>query len=220
MGGLTIDELRELAERRLASSNSAEGHPLDALERSLIRVAVASSVTSLNGRAIEQAVHEALEAGASTAQVQEIVSLVSGLGVHSLMTTTTVIANAAKARGDALPLELSERQERLWQKFVGEDAYWRTFRQAMPNFLEVLIRLSPDQFEAFFIYCAVPWRDGCVRARTKELAAIACDATPAHRFLPGFLLHLENAIAIGVGRRAVFDALDLAADAPLHVGIR
>lgn len=218
MGGVTIDELRELAEQRLGSSDL--GNPMDVLERSLIRVAVAASVTSLNGRAIEETVHEALEAGASSAQIQEIVSLVSGLGAHSLMATAAVIADAAKAHGNPLEATLSDHQEELWQKFVGEDPYWQTFRRAVPDFLEALVRLSPDQFEAFFVYCAIPWRDGCVRARTKELAAIACDATPAHRFLPGFIIHLENAIAIGVGRRAIFEALDLAAHAPPHVGIR
>ena len=218
MPGVTNRELRELAEHRLQSI--AIGEPLDALERCLIRVALAASVTSLNRPAIEEAVIEAFDAGASAVQIQEVVSLVSGLGVHSLITTATVIADAAKARGDPLKAELSDRQQQLWQKYVGDDSYWQAFELAVPGFLDALVRLSTDQFEAFFIFCAVPWRDGHVRARTKELAAIACDATPAHRFLPGFLLHLENAIAIGVGRRAIFEALDLAANAPPHVGIR
>lgn len=218
MPGVTNHELRELAERRLESVDL--GDPIDELERSLIRLAIAASVTSLNGPAIEETVDEALEAGASSAQIAEIVSLVSGLGVHSLMSTARVIAKAAKAHGKPLEAELSDHQKQLWQKFVGENAYWVAFERAMPEFLETMLRLSPDQFEAFFLYCAVPWRDACVHARTKELAAIACDTTPAHRFLPGFLLHLENAIAIGVGRRAILEALDLAANAPPHIGTR
>jgi hypothetical protein len=42
---------------------------------------------------------------------------------------------------------------------------------------------------------------------------------PSHRFMPGFRLHLANAIKLGAGRRALEDCLQLAADAPLHVGV-
>ena len=74
------------------------------------------------------------------------------------------------------------------------------------------------QFSAFFDYCAVPWKSGRVRAVLKELIAMACDATPAHRFGPGFRLHLRNAIALGAGRRAVMETLEIAAAAPAHDG--
>jgi alkylhydroperoxidase/carboxymuconolactone decarboxylase family protein YurZ len=52
----------------------------------------------------------------------------------------------------------------------------------------------------------------------KELAAIACDAAPSHRFRPGFRVHLKNAIKLGLGRIAIFQALDIAAAAPAHPG--
>jgi len=73
-------------------------------------------------------------------------------------------------------------------------------------------------FIGFFEYCAIPWRSGTVRARIKELAALACDAAPSHRFRPGFRVHLKNAIALGVGRHAILQALDIAAAAPEHRG--
>jgi alkylhydroperoxidase/carboxymuconolactone decarboxylase family protein YurZ len=57
-----------------------------------------------------------------------------------------------------------------------------------------------------------------VRARTKELVALACDASPTHRFRPGFRVHLKNAILLGVGRRAIEQTLDIAAAAPGHGG--
>jgi hypothetical protein len=47
---------------------------------------------------------------------------------------------------------------------------------------------------------------------------MACDATPAHRFLPGFKLHLANAVMLGAGALAINEALVLAAAAPEHQG--
>jgi hypothetical protein len=83
-----------------------------------------------------------------------------------------------------------------------------------------MLLLSTDQFIAFFEYCAVPWKSRQVRAKVKELTAMACDATPAHRFLPGFRLHLANAVALGAGRLAIEEAMAIAAAAPQHQGTR
>ena len=77
----------------------------------------------------------------------------------------------------------------------------------------------PEAYEAFFAYCAVPWRTGAVRGRVKELMSMACDATPTHRYLPGMRLHLGNAVALGYGRTAILHALDIAAAAPAHPGV-
>lgn len=215
---VTIGQLRRSAEERLATIDL--GDSLEPLERSLVALGIAASVTSLNPVAVEHAIAAAFSADASTAQVQEIVTLVSALGVHSLMATAAMIARLAVNHGKALPAELDARQSELWQRHVGDDPYWAGFQSAMPGFLQALIRLSPAQFEAFFSYCQLPWIERAVRARTKELVALACDATPAHRFEPGFLLHLENAIALGVGRRSIIEVIDMASAAPMHEGFR
>ena len=154
------------------------------------------------------------------AQIQEIISLVSGLGVHSLMVSARRLAELAAARGDALldqPLD-ADRQA-LWDRYIGNDPYWVAFEQDVPGFLDALIRLSPVQFKAFHDYCAVPWKSGSVRALTKELAALATDASPTHRYMPGFRMHLRNALKLGAGRKAILETLAIAAAAPWHRGV-
>ncbi|MCY1311013.1 hypothetical protein D9M70_612650 [compost metagenome] len=91
--------------------------------------------------------------------------------------------------------------------------------QQVPGFLDALLRQSPEAFEAFFKYCAVPWKTAALRAYLKELISLAVDAAPSHRFMPGLRLHLANAVQLGVGRKAILQALAIAADAPLHRGI-
>jgi len=217
-GPLDLAELQKLAET--LTQGLADGPPLSALDLALIELGLAASVTSLSPPMVETGIRQAFDAGATAVQIQEVVSLVSGLGVHSLMVTAPLILAAAQKR-DAAPLPpFTPAQQALWDKHVGDDPFWIGFEQELPGFLEAMLRLSGDQFSAFFHYCAVPWRSGSVRGALKELIAMASDATPTHRFFPGFRLHLRNAISLGVGRQSIFQALDLAAQAPLHSGTR
>jgi alkylhydroperoxidase/carboxymuconolactone decarboxylase family protein YurZ len=211
---LSLDELHELADSMLA--DAPEGEPLTPLESSLIRLGLTASVTALDGDALGDVIESARTAGATAAQLQEIISLVSGLGVHSLMMAAVPIADAYATSSTPLTPE----QQALWDKHVGTDPFWNAFEVELPRFLGAMLRLSSDQFVAFFDYCAVPWKSGQVRAKIKELAAMACDSTPAHRFGPGFRLHLGNAIKLGAGRLAVTETLRLAAAMPEHAGWR
>lgn len=214
MAAVTLEEVHGFATAAL--HGVPEGDPLLPLDIALIRLGLAASVTALNHEEIEAGIAVALGEGATTAQVQEVVSLVSGMGVHSLMVSAAPIARACGI--DAAPLTAA--QQTLWDRHVGQDPFWIAFETELPGFLGAMLRLSADQFTAFFDYCAVPWRSGQVRARLKELIAMACDATPTHRFVPGFRLHLGNAIKLGAGRRAVTEVLEIAAGAPTHVGWR
>lgn len=214
---LTPHDLRLIADDAL--HGVAEGEPLDSLAIAFVELGVASSVTSLDPAAIDRAIASAFAAGATVQQIQEVVSLISGLGVHSLMIAAPMILAQAPDTG-AARRPLDRDQQALWDHHVGTDPFWADFERELPGFLEAMLRLSNDQFVAFFDYCAVPWRSGTVRAQLKELIAMASDATPTHRFLPGFRIHLRNAVALGAGRAAVMGALDIAAAAPAHTGTR
>ena len=219
MAASKIAEMRAYAIGRLADVPDGEG--LLPLDKALIALAVASSVTCLDEAGLEKAISNAFAADATSDQVQEIVTLASGLGVHSLMAAENAILRSAKARGlidDKRPYD--EAQQALWDRHVAGDPYWTGFSEEFPGFLDAMLRLSPDTFVAFFAYCAIPWKHGHVRARVKELAALACDVSPSHCFGPGFRLHLANAIGLGIGRTAIIEAMDIAAASPPHSGYR
>jgi hypothetical protein len=212
----TVDEL----ERLTIDAAMEAGTPLTRLDAQLIRLGVAVSVTSLDRASIESVIKDCFSNGGTPAQIQEIVSLVSGLGVHSLMIASSAILDAARAAGFVVDDMLSAGQQALWDQHVGDDPFWASFEKELPGFLRAMLILSSDQFTAFFDYCAVPWKSGQVRARIKELTAMACDATSAHRFLPGFRLHLANAVALGAGRLAIDEAMAIARSSPEHKGTR
>ncbi|MBA2813843.1 carboxymuconolactone decarboxylase family protein [Streptomyces sp. KM273126] len=201
-----------------------DGDGLGPCDAALIGLAVRAAVSTLDPDGIDEYTRHALDAGATPAQIHETVVVVSGLGVHSLMEGSRRVAAVLRARGTepgaaALDGPLDERRAALRARLRGDDPYWDDFEREVPGYLDALLRMSPEAYEAFFAYCAVPWRTGHVRGRVKELVSLAADATPTHRYLPGVRLHLTNALRLGVGRRAVLETLDIAAAAPEHLGV-
>ena len=92
-------ELSDLRAEALAlTAEIPAGEPLDPLPAALIRLGVAASVTCLDRTAIIGTVEGAFDAGASVQQVQEIMALVSGLGVHSLMASAPAVLKSAARR--------------------------------------------------------------------------------------------------------------------------
>jgi hypothetical protein len=211
---VSVSDLRQLAD----AATTEAGDPLSDMDVQLIHLGVCASVTSLDRSSVEGAIKRAFQAGASPVQIQEILSLVSGLGVHTLMVASATVVEQARVAGFEIDDLLTEEQQKLWDRYVGADPFWIGFEKELPGFLRSMLLLSSDQFRAFFDYCAVPWKSGQVRAKIKELTALACDASPGHRFLPGYKLHLANAVALGAGRVALDQALTVAAAAPLHDG--
>lgn len=209
---INLSDISRFAEEQIAEA--PEGDSLDPISAALIALGVASSVTALDGEAIDRCIDAVLAAGATIEQAEEVIALVSGLGVHSLMMTAARLQSRKAGLG---PLD-AERQA-LWDANIGTDPYWAGFETEFPGFLESMLRLSPATFQGFFHYCAIPWTNNHVRAKTKELVALACDASPTHRFMPGFRLHLANALKLGIGKRAIREALTIAAQAPLHQGV-
>lgn len=217
---LSVDEIRVLVDAHIPPHTPA-GEPLDPLTIEFIEYAVRSSVTTLDPHDAQRHAQRALSLGASTAQLHEILLLVSALGVHSLMVGSARLAQLGVLAGEKVALApLTSEQQALHRKYVGESSYWRRFEESVPGFLDSLLRFSPFAFEAFFGFCALPWLDAKVPALTKEWISIAVDATPSHRFLPGVHIHVGNALSLGCGRKPLLEVLDIAARTPLHSGVR
>jgi alkylhydroperoxidase/carboxymuconolactone decarboxylase family protein YurZ len=216
---LTLEDIH--SEVLLHLAQHPDGDSLDVPTAALIAFAVRASVTTLDMASSEAFIDEAIRAGATGDQLHEALVLVSGLGVHSLMEGSARLARLAEeSRPEAPAVELSEEQRRLWQTYVGDNPYWQEVEKQMPGFLKGLLQMSPLAFEAFFLYCAVPWKSKHLTSLTKELISIAVDASTTHRYMPGLRLHLANALKLGAGRRAILETLAIAAHAPPHFGVR
>ncbi|MFE5700017.1 carboxymuconolactone decarboxylase family protein [Rhodococcus koreensis] len=216
--GTGLGDLRDFAERLLGDVH--EGPPLDEVTRVLIQIAVRAAVTAMDVDGTGRFIDEALDLGIDAAQIQEALTLVSGLGVHTLFESSRQLADAVQRRAGGETVPLDEARRALWDRYVGTDPYWQRMETELPGFLDALLRMSPEAFEAFFGYCAVPWTTRALRGVTKELISLAVDSTPTHRYLPGFALHLKNALDLGAGSGAIREVIELSAAAPSHRGVR
>ena len=212
---VSLEDIRREAELHL--SEVATGNPLDEATCALIAFAVRISVTSLDVEDSAKFAAKAFAAGVTADQLHEAVILVSGVGVHSLFEGTRLITRLA---GGDNAVVLDKDRQQIWDATVGKDKYWDGLEREVPGFLKNLLQVSKSGFDAFFRYCAVPWKSGHLSVLSKELIAMAADATPTHRYLPGMRLHLINAIRQGAGREAITQALKIAAAAPGHSGVR
>jgi alkylhydroperoxidase/carboxymuconolactone decarboxylase family protein YurZ len=214
---LTLADIRDVALKLL--EGVPDGEPLDPLTRDLVEFGIRLCVTSLDIPGAMEHAARALELGATPDQLQEIVTFVAGVGMHTLMEGTPALARILREHGVALP-ERTDEGEQMWDQWVGDTPYWATFDEYVPGFLDALVRLSPPAFEGFMQYGSIAARSRQVRSLIKEYIAVGCDATPTHRYLPGVRAHVHNARVVGAGRRALIEVLDLAAAMPLHRGIR
>lgn len=216
---VSLDDAKNEALTLLA--DVACGDSLDAMTVALIGLAIHASVANLDTEAIERYSTRALDVGATGAQLHEVLVLVSGLGVHTLMEGSRRVARLLGERADpALAAPLDERRTGLWERHIGASGYWDGMEREVPGFLDALLRLSPEAFQAFFEYCAVPWKSSALATLTKELISIAVDATPSHIYLPGMRLHIANAVRLGAGSAAILEALAIAASVTPHPGVR
>ncbi|MFC9550307.1 carboxymuconolactone decarboxylase family protein [Rhodococcus sp. NPDC056960] len=214
--GCDTRDLRAIAELVLADVD--EGPALDEQTRVLTHIAVRSVVTTMDVSGSDHYIEEALDLGLGAEQIQEALTVVSGLGVHTLFESTRQLSNAVRRR-DGVVEPLDAAQQNLRDRYLGADPYWQRMEDELPGFFDALLRMSPATFVAFFDYCAVPWKSRALRAVTKELISLAADSTPTHRYKPGFVLHLKNALDLGAGARSIREVLDISASAPGHRGV-
>ena len=211
------EDLRALAEQVLDGGD--DGPARDELTRVRTQITVCAAATSLDVAGSGRYIEDALDLGLDAAQIQEALTVVSGLGVHTLFESSRQLAAAVRRRAGGEVAPFDDAQQVLWDRYIGTDPYWQRMEEELPEFFESLLRMSPNTFVAFFDYCAVPWKSRALRTVTKELLSLAADSTPTHRYKPGFLLHLKNALDLGAGARIIREILDISAEAPVHHGV-
>jgi alkylhydroperoxidase/carboxymuconolactone decarboxylase family protein YurZ len=120
--------------------------------QSLIALAVDSASTHLYVPGIQEHIQTAIEHGATTAEIVEVVELTSTLGIHACNIGVPLLAEVLREEnhpaGQATPFDA--RQEQLKAEFTKNRGYWHTF-------WEDFLRLDPDFFEVYLKFSSVPW---------------------------------------------------------------
>ncbi len=199
-----------------------DGDVLDELSLSLVRLAAVASPTTLDLTRTAAAVDSALDAGATPAQLQEVLVLVSCIGMHTLIGSAGLLAEAVRRRDDdGLDAALGEEAALLAEGLLGGQGRETRIAEIAPDFWPNLLRLSPyETVRAVADFRAAPWAGGSLTDLQRELIGVVVDSVPTHRFLPTLRIHVRQAVMVGAGGRALRQVLDVAASTTLHPGVR
>jgi Carboxymuconolactone decarboxylase family len=97
----------------------------------------------------------------------------------------------------------------LRDRFIQERGYWNPFWDG-------LLQLDPTFFEAYLNFSSVPWQNGVLEPKMKELIYIAIDAATTHLYEPGLRQRIRNAIRFGASKEEVMEVLELVSVLGIH----
>lgn len=178
--------------------------------KSFMYIAMCSSATHMYLPGVRTHIRNALDAGATSAEVMEVIELTSTLGIHAANIGVPLLIEVLEELGmrdGAAPLD--ERRAALKESFTARRGYWHPFWDG-------LLELDPELFEAYTEFSSVPWDHGVLEPKIKELVYIAFDAASTHLFVPGLKLHLRNALTLGATVDEIMEVLDIVSVLGIH----
>lgn len=177
---------------------------LDAKARALVGLAVDANVTHLDPGGVRLHIREALAAGATAAEVMEVLECAATVGVHAMNVGVPLLAQVLRERGeDGTETPLTDEQVRLKEEFTRQRGYWNATWDEM-------LRMAPEMFAAYTDFSSHPWRNGHVSPMLKELVYIAFDTSSTHLYPVGLKLHIENALSYGATPGQILEVMEIA----------
>jgi alkylhydroperoxidase/carboxymuconolactone decarboxylase family protein YurZ len=216
---LTVERIGQEVMRLM--DGAPAGADLDGPTAALVELGVRACTTTLDLSGSRECLRRALDAGVTGEQVQEMLVLISGIGIHGLIATSGIVAEELRERGHpSMAGQLDVEQSERWKAILDGGGREARIAAIAPDFWPNLVRLSPEQtVQAVMDYRAAPWFGTTLSMLQRELVGIAVDSMPSHRFLPTLRMHVRRARELGAGRTAVWQVLAIAAAAPEHRGV-
>jgi len=137
---------------RLTSVPKKKGH-LSPKIQSLVSIAVSAASTHLYVPSIHRHTKAALANGATKAEIVEVLSLTSTLGIHACTVGVPILFEVLEEQGKPMPKGMEGMGKEQWamkEDFEKKRGYWNTL-------WEEFLRLSPEFFDAYTEFSSVPW---------------------------------------------------------------
>jgi alkylhydroperoxidase/carboxymuconolactone decarboxylase family protein YurZ len=183
---------------RLATVPWREGG-LEPKVKEFVCIAVDGAATHLYEPGLRRHVRNAIAHGATKEELLEVLQLTSTLGIHACNIGVPLLLAELPPRTE----RPSERQEQLKAEFTAKRGYWNPFWDG-------LLALDADFFAAYTEFSSVPWTQGVLEPKVKELIYTAFDASATHLYVPGLKQHIRNALELGATPAEVMEVFELA----------
>ena len=173
--------------------------------KELVLVAMHASVTTLNGDAVKRHIKRARVAGATDAEIVDVLVTIVAVANHALYFSMPILQEEVEASGIAAPEASDEHNaefEAIKKEFTESRGFWNPDREA-------LARLMPDYYRALNAISTDSWVSGALTPKEREFVCIGIDCTVTHNFEPGLRRHIRNALKYGATREEILEVLQL-----------
>jgi alkylhydroperoxidase/carboxymuconolactone decarboxylase family protein YurZ len=182
---------------------------LDLKTKELIYIAFDVAATHMYQPGTRQHMQNALGYGATQEEIMEVIELASLLGMHAATVSAPILMEVLAEHGDAVAMELTDRQKELKQRFMDERGYWS-------EIWDSVVLLDPDLFEAYLAFSGVALKHRHLDPKTREFVCIAVDAAATHLYEPGIRVHMRNALKCGASKEEIMEVIELTSTLGIH----
>jgi alkylhydroperoxidase/carboxymuconolactone decarboxylase family protein YurZ len=171
----------------------------------LVLVALHGTISSLNSDALRRHVARALDAGATHAEVLDVLLTIAPIGNHALYFAVPVLMRELEAlqHPDAQLPPITPEAQSVKEDFMRVRGFWNDKRDA-------IARAMPEYFVALSTMSMQTWAQGALTEKERELVCIAIDCTVTHMFEEGLAMHIRHALAKGATRDEILAVFQLA----------
>ncbi len=203
--GPALDELREWdpSWARAAETLSLDPWCSGALSRKLVEligVALNAACTNLNRDGLQRHMSAALDAGASRAEILDVLKCAAVMAIHSCSLGAPILLEEAAAAGckiavrPAGPTPACDHMKKAGQW----NAAWDPFLALDPAWTNAMMAAGIGIYAGQTLF-----------PREIELISIALDASFTHMYAPGTRRHIAHALAAGATPAEIMDVLKL-----------
>lgn len=178
--------------------------------KEFIYITVDANATHMYVPGVRQHVKAALAAGATGAEIMEVLEMSATLGIHAMTVGVPVLMEVLAEKGLRTGAgALTERQEQVKAEFTRNRGYW-------DRLWDGVLELDPELLAAYTEFSSVPWRTGSLEPKVREFIYIAFDTAATHLYVTGLKAHIENAIGYGATAREILEVMEIASVLGIH----
>ncbi|MGE8166287.1 carboxymuconolactone decarboxylase family protein [Paraburkholderia sp. NPDC080076] len=178
--------------------------------KEFIYIAVNASSTHLFAPGIQMHLKAAVDFGATREELMEVLELTSTIGIHASNVAMPILAEVLEEEGlRERTVSADSRRQTLKRRFTQVQGHW-------DRIWDDALELDPDFFEAYLEFSSVPWQNGVLEPKIKELVLCALDVAATHLYEPGIRIHMRNALRHGATAEEIMEVIEIASVIGIH----
>jgi len=183
---------------------------LSAKDRDLVYIALNASVAHMYVQGMRRHIELALSNGSTVSEIIEVIQLATSLADQTFALGLKALVDEAPEQLAAIGVVIPSREINAANDEFGAS------NSGYPRHLAILEQIDPGYAAAYRNFVHAPWSSKVLPAKTRELIAVAINASPATLNENGIVTHMRLALKAGATARDVVEILQLASGIAVH----